>query len=193
MRKFIGLLFLLLSTITALATLLNLRVALILILHVADLDLHAWGIVFGRLCGVFLFGFITIKLFYLSKKRFFDATEIRNVPHNRMTTSSDSPLQQTAIENFVTRSPALLIGYWAVFAAAVTFPVLATVSIPAFQDLFQSFGADLPTLTRAVINYQFALFIFPLIALILAILISMKKTFDKRTYLNSVVSGNLAE
>ena len=179
MNKFTGLLFLFLSVFSAFVTLLNLWVLLILITHAADLDLHAWGVVFGRLCVAFIFGFVTIKAFGAGRKGLFDTTE------NRMTISTDISTHQSAVEsNTVTRSTVLLAGYWVVFAAAVVFAVLAAVSIPAFRELFQSFGADLPELTLAVINYRFALFALPLIVLIPSILVSMERTIEKHTYTN---------
>jgi hypothetical protein len=184
MRKFTGLLFSLLSIIAALVTLLNLWVLLILIFHAADLDRHAWGVVFGRLCVVTLFGFATFKAFGAGKIRLFGSVQ------NLMTMPADSSMQQTAIEsNTVTRSTTLLTGYWIAFAVAAILAFFgAVLLIPAFQDLYPSFGADLPSLTLAVIKYRFALFVFPLIVLIPAVLVSIDRTIEKHTYTNYKIS-----
>lgn len=179
MKKFTGLLFFLLSMVAAFVTLLNLRFLLILLFHAPELDLHAWWVGFGRLCVVFIFGLVTVKAFAASRKRFFVTLETASA------ISLNSPMQQPAMEcDTVVRSTALLTGYWLVFAAALVFAIIAALSIPAFQELFQSFGADLPELTLVVINYRFALFALPLFALILAILLSQKKTIAKHAYRN---------
>ena len=183
MKKVTGLLFLLLSAILAIGTLLNFRFVLILLLHATDLDLHAWWVAFGRLCVVFLLGFLTVKTFSAGKKRIFRAQENLYASLSSDTTSENSTTQQIAIDNnFVTRSTLLLTSYRVVFAVATIFPIIATVFIPAFHELLRSLGAYIPLLTHTVINYKIFLFIFPLIALIPTVLISRKRTIKKNTY-----------
>lgn len=179
MKKITGLLFFLLSGVAAFATLLNLRIVLILLFHAAELDLHAWWVGLGRLCLVFVLGLATVKAFGIGKKKLFGTSEEVTI------SSKDSRMQQSATEsNSVARSSVVLVGYWVVFSLAVVFASIAAISIPAFHDLYQSIGANLSELTLAVINHPFAFFALPLIAIFPATLLSLEKSIGRRAHSN---------
>jgi type II secretory pathway component PulF len=80
------------------------------------------------------------------------------------------------------RSQVLFIAYWVMFIASLTFPVCAVYVIPAFMDVFEAFGADLPPLTQLIVNYRFALFVLPFVALVPAVLISFGGMHKQRIH-----------
>ena len=101
-----------------------------------------------------------------------------------MTTPSQHSSMQAISETSLTpRSSVLLAAYWLTFImSSLFFPAFAVGAIPAFEEVFLSFGSDLPFLTRAVINCRFALFLLPLIAATPAVLLSLSRTFERNVY-----------
>jgi type II secretory pathway component PulF len=71
------------------------------------------------------------------------------------------------------RTAVLLAAYWLVFMASLAFPLVAVFLVPAFEDVFRSFGPDLPLLTRALVEYRLALCAWPPITLAAAVFISV--------------------
>jgi hypothetical protein len=184
-NKVTGLLLFLLSTILAIGTLLNLRFVLILLLNAKNLDLHAWWVTLGRLSAVFILGFLAVKAFSAGKKRIFGDKDKNISSLSAMTMTVNASTQQVVIESeFVIRSSLLLASYWVVFVGAAIFSIVASVSIAAFQELFQSFDAEIPALTNIVISYQIFLFALPLITLIPDVHVTRKKTIEKNAYKN---------
>ena len=91
-------------------------------------------------------------------------------------------MQAISETSLTPRSSLLLTTYWVIFIMSLFFPAFAVGSIPAFEKVFLSFEADLPFLTRAVINCRFALFLLPLIAATPAVLLSLNRTFERNVY-----------
>ncbi|MDR2838654.1 MAG: hypothetical protein LBV49_08870 [Azonexus sp.] len=85
------------------------------------------------------------------------------------------------------RSKVLLIAYWLIFLTSFAFPAFVVFAIPAFEEVFQNFGVDLPNPTAAVINYRFALFVWPLIAFVPAVLISLESAYTPRIRTNHII------
>ena len=72
-------------------------------------------------------------------------------------------------KKLVPRSKAILVSYSMMFLVALILAIAAQFIIPSFETLFSSFGADLPWLSRAVLDYRKFLFIIPLYMSIIVI------------------------
>ncbi|MGB2833418.1 MAG: hypothetical protein WBC07_10730 [Methylotenera sp.] len=79
------------------------------------------------------------------------------------------PSEKSTPQNLVPRSKAILISYSMMFLVALILTIAAQYIIPSFEVLFSSFGADLPWLCRAVLDYRKFLFIIPLYMSIIVI------------------------
>jgi hypothetical protein len=84
----------------------------------------------------------------------------------------------------IRRSPALLVAYWLMFMASFALPIMAVFVIPVFAEVFQSFGTELSFFTLLVIRYRFALFAWPLIAFVPALMFSLSRVHGIRAYAN---------
>ncbi|WP_028454034.1 hypothetical protein [Chitinilyticum litopenaei] len=73
------------------------------------------------------------------------------------------------------RSRALLVGNWLLFAAALLAAIVVQLVVPAFRELFAGFGSDLPLLTRLFIDATPLCFLLPLLLLIPALVLTLKR------------------
>lgn len=87
--------------------------------------------------------------------------------HLKMQNTSDNITADT----LEPRSKKAFIGYCIMFLASLVFCVGAQFAIPAFEDLFSSFGADLPWLTSAVVSYKWLLLILPVYLSVMTIIL----------------------
>jgi type II secretory pathway component PulF len=96
-----------------------------------------------------------------------------------MTSQSNSSAQDVSSE-LIPRSLALLISSWVVFAAQIAGASVATIMTARFEEVFFSFGAEIPALTIAFLKGRLLWWVFPAIALAAALLITLKTSYSKK-------------
>ncbi|WP_034640764.1 hypothetical protein [Chitinilyticum aquatile] len=76
------------------------------------------------------------------------------------------------------RSRLLLITSWLLVVIALLLAIALQLVVPAFRELFATFGADLPAITELLLNFSPVYFLVPLLLLILAIWITQRREHD---------------
>lgn len=85
--------------------------------------------------------------------------------HNENTTA---PLN--APDKLHAKSGVLTAGFWVLFVIALLLAISAYFAVPAFEDLFQGFGTNIPALTQLVMKMAKLLLILPAMFAIPAIM-----------------------
>ena len=86
--------------------------------------------------------------------------------HNENTTAQPN----LAPDMLHAKSGVLTAGFWVLFVIALLLAISAYFAVPAFEDLFQGFGATMPALTQWVIKLAKWLLILPAMFAIPAIM-----------------------
>lgn len=86
--------------------------------------------------------------------------------HNESTTAQP----KHAPDQFHAKSGVLTAGFWVLFVFALLLAISAYFAVPAFDDLYQGFGATIPALTQWVIKLAKWLVILPAMFAIPAIM-----------------------
>ena len=90
-------------------------------------------------------------------------------------------------DNTGPRSLRMLGGYWVLFIFTLAFAVFTLTAIPRFEDIFRSFGADLPSLTLLVFKGRLMVFFPALMVLLPALLLSRREVLQKHERRNYLV------
>jgi type II secretory pathway component PulF len=96
-----------------------------------------------------------------------------------MNSQSNSSAQDASSE-LIPRSQALLISSWVVLVAQIAGASVATIMTTHFEEVFSSFGGEIPALTIAFLKGRLLWWVFPAIALATALMITMKTSYPKK-------------
>jgi FtsH-binding integral membrane protein len=95
-------------------------------------------------------------------------------------TNSSSSVSEAQSTSLVPRSAALMIACWVLCATLLACAVIATIGTAQVEQVFSSFGADVPALTMLFLKGRQLWWVLPAAALALALLVTSKKQHQKR-------------
>lgn len=111
-------------------------------------------------------------------------------PLDLVTTMNEkqTPLSQPGNPELVARSKLLLIATWIMLAVSFSIASLANTLTTQFEAVFSSFGAELPVLTLIFLKGRLLWWLFPAIALCIAVLITRNPLYTRSTQ-NNIACG----
>ncbi|WP_157288588.1 hypothetical protein [Uliginosibacterium gangwonense] len=95
-----------------------------------------------------------------------------------------TPPSQPGNPELVARNKLLLIATWIMLAVSFSIASLANTLTAQFESVFASFGAELPALTLIFLKGRLLWWIFPAIALYIAIFVTRSPLYTRRTQNN---------
>jgi type II secretory pathway component PulF len=96
-------------------------------------------------------------------------------------TNPSSVVSEEPSSSLVPRSAALMVACWLLCATLLACAVIATIGTAQFEQVFSSFGADVPALTMLFLKARYLWWLLPTAALTLALWVTGKKQHHKRT------------
>lgn len=94
-------------------------------------------------------------------------------------TNPSPAMSEAQSSDVVPRSTALVIACWLLCATLLACAVIATIGTAEVEQVFSSFGADVPALAMFFFKGRYLWWLLPVAALALALLVTRKKLHHK--------------